>query len=57
LGTTKLLKAQNLSQSLLSERLFGEHRGHTIRPFAALRRVQQRVFLDLAQLVEKFLGR
>jgi len=48
-GTTKLLKAQNLCQSLLGECLFGENSRHSIGSLFTLRRVQQSKLLHLAQ--------
>src|ERR1035441_6950442 len=48
LGTTELIKAQDLSQSLLRQGLFRKNGGYPIWPFFALRRIEQSVLLNLA---------
>jgi hypothetical protein len=56
LGNMQLIQTQGLGQSLLSEGLFGEHGGHAVGTFFALRWVQQNELLNLAQLFEKLFG-
>ncbi len=54
LGTTELIETEFLRQSLQCERLLGQYRGYSVWRLAALGRVQQSVFLNLAQLILQF---
>ena len=55
LGTTQLIQAQGLSERLLRQGLLGDNCGYAIRPFFALRRIEQNELLDLLQFFEQLL--
>src|ERR671919_85732 len=49
----QLIQAQGFGQGLLGESLFGQDRRDAVRPLFALRWVQQKKLLNLAQLVDE----